>query len=164
MTKVIILVRGDHIGLIYLGSHNNCICTHSESSQQKLMQRMQLPGAPIPPEAMMHFPSVSNFPLFSKNFQTLWKIFKILPFPDDLFLVIDHNLSKFPPIFPVSVHSPPLFRENYYFPLLSKISPPLFEKFTCFLHTFCVFRFPPTLIMMHLINQSIIIRLMTSIS
>ena len=108
------------------------------------------------------FPPVSNFPLFSKNFQTLWKIFKILPFPDDLFLVIDHNLSKFPPIFPVSVHSPPLFRENYYFPLLSKISPPLFEKFTCFLHTFCVFRFPPTLIMMHLINQSIIIRLMTS--
>src|SRR6218665_2684396 len=35
-----------------------------------------------PPETMMHFPPVSDFPLFSENFQTLRKIFTILPFPE----------------------------------------------------------------------------------
>src|SRR6218665_1111638 len=37
-------------------------------------------GASIPPEAMMHFPPVSDFPLFSRIFLTFWKISEILPF------------------------------------------------------------------------------------
>ena len=49
-------------------------------------------GASIPPEAMMHFPSVSDFLLFQKNFQTLWKIFQILPFPEKFF---DFHPPKF---------------------------------------------------------------------
>src|SRR6218665_465905 len=83
-------------------------------------------GASIPSEAMMHFPLFQIPPIFekSKNFQTLWKIFKILPFSrkisrfssakisDDLvFLVID-------PLFSLFQYISPLFRENYNFPLL----------------------------------------------
>src|SRR6218665_56116 len=39
-------------------------------------------GRPSPSETMMHFPSVSDSPLVSKNCMTLWKNFKMLPFPD----------------------------------------------------------------------------------
>src|SRR6218665_806208 len=114
-------------------------------------------GRPPPSETMMHSPYF-RFPLFSKNFQTLWKIFEILPFPEFFFdfpifirrnLVIDHEFricSLFSPFQYIS----PLFRENYSFPLLLQISHPVFEKFPCFLHALCVFRFPPTLTMMHL--------------
>jgi len=43
-----------------------------------------------------------------------------------------------------------MFRENYYFsPTLTNLSPVL-DKFTCFLHTLRVLRFPSTLTMMHL--------------
>src|SRR6218665_196861 len=67
-------------------------------------------------------------------------------------LVIDHKFRISSPIFAVSVHFP-LFRENYYFPPTLTNFPPL-HKFTCFLHTLRVFRFPPTFTMMHLcINQ-----------
>ena len=66
-----------------------------------------------PPEAMMHFPPVSDFPPIFDKFLD-WKISKMLPFPekifdfhppkclmsDDLFLVIDHKF-RIPPIFPV---------------------------------------------------------------
>src|SRR6218665_394131 len=44
----------------------------------------------------------------------------------------------------------PLFRENYYFPPTLTNFPPVLHKFTCFLHTLRVFRFPPTFTMMHL--------------
>src|SRR6218665_844302 len=98
-------------------------------------------GASIPPEAMMHFPPVSDVPLFSKNFQTLWKIFKILPFHEKflhfhpqkfLMTCFSHRpeISNFPPTFPVSVHHfPPvsrklLFRIPPYFPCFSASLPP----------------------------------------
>ena len=42
-----------------------------------------LSWASIPPETMMHFTSLFQIsPLFSKNFQTQWTIFSILPFPE----------------------------------------------------------------------------------
>src|SRR6218665_302254 len=90
---------------------------------------------------MMHFPPVSDFPLFSKNFKTLWKIYKIIPFPKKIsdfhppkflmtfFLVIE--ILNFLPILPVLVHSP-LIDENYYFPLLSQISPLFSENSPAF--------------------------------
>ena len=96
----------------------------------------------------MHFPPVSDSPLFSKNCRGLqnltfsWKIswFSSAEISDDLF---SHRpqIFNFPPIFAVSVHFP-LFRENYYFPLLWQIFPSVLHKFTCFLLTLRVFRFP----------------------
>jgi len=58
------------------------------------------------------------------------------------------QIFKFPPIFPVSV--PPCFAKIIISPYFDKFPLLLFEKFTCFLHTLCVFSFPPTLTMMHL--------------
>src|SRR6218665_2294838 len=118
---------------------HNCACVHSQ-------------GHPSPPETMMHFPPCFRFrPLFSKNFQTRRKIFTILPFPDKF---LDFHPPKFlmTPYFPCFNTFPPLFCENYYFPLiLDKFPPtPVLDKFTCFLHALRVFRFPPTLTMMHL--------------
>jgi len=99
------------------------------------------------------FPSVSDFPLFPKIFQTLWEIFPISPFPKEisisirqnfwwLFLVIDskflislyfRSFSTFPPIwgkllFPptFSNFSPaPWFRKIYvfYIPYAFFVSP-----------------------------------------
>jgi len=83
------------------------------------------PGASIHRETMMHFLPVPDFPpIFDsvKNFQNV--------------------------TFSRKLHFP-LFRENYYSPTFRNV-PPILEKSTCFLHTLCVFRFPPTLIMMHL--------------
>ena len=69
------------------------------------------------------FPPVSDFPLFSKNFQTLSNIFKILPFPEKFldfhppkflmtfFLVIDHKF-QISPYFPCFSTFPPRFCEN----------------------------------------------------
>ena len=101
----------------------------------------------------MHFPPVSDFPLFLTNFQTLWKILKMLPFPEKFFdfhppkflmTFFSHRpqILNFPPVFPVS--------RKLLFPPTFTNFPPVFEKFTCFLHAFCVFRFPPTLTTMHL--------------
>src|SRR6218665_283337 len=81
-------------------------------------------GASIPPEAMMHFPPVSDFPILSKKFQNLRKIFKMLPFfshrPQiancplfSLFWYISLCFAKI-------IISPPTFK-NF---------PPVFEKFT----------------------------------
>src|SRR6218665_2504332 len=99
---------------------------------------------------MMHFPLCFRFrPLFSKNFQTLRKISKILPFPEKFlgfhlpkflmtfFLVIDHKF-RISPYFRYFSTFPPLFRENYYFPPTLTNFPPcftrihrLFTYFTC---------------------------------
>src|SRR6218665_1621006 len=107
---------------------------------------------------MMHFPpSFQIFPLFSKNFQTLenftysrkFSRFSSAKISDDLFLVIGHKFRISPSIFLGSVHFPPV-HENCYFRSTLKNFPPVLEKFTCFLHTLCVFRFPPSLTMMHL--------------
>ena len=48
----------------------------------RLIIGLDEPRGVHPPETMMHFPPVSDFPLFSKKFQTRWKIFKMLPFPE----------------------------------------------------------------------------------
>src|SRR6218665_2404065 len=105
-----------------------------------------------PPEAMMHFPPVSDFPtIFDKisasveNFQNVIFSRKSFRFSsakisDDLFLVIDHKF-RISPYFPCFSTFPPV-RENYYFSPTFKNSPSVFEKFTCFLHTLCVFRLP----------------------
>jgi|SRR6218665_3606964 len=111
------------------------------------------PGASIPPEAMMHFPPVSDFPLISKkivksmetfsNFTFSQKLFDFHPpkFLMSYFFVIDYKqILNFPPIFAVSVHFL-LFRENYYFPYFSKF-PPEFVKFMFFTYFMC-FSFPP---------------------
>src|SRR6218665_4194661 len=108
----------------------------------------------IPPEAMVHFPSLFQIPhLFSINFHTLWKIFKILPFPEKFldfhppkflmtFFSQRPQISNFPPIFPVSVHFP-LFRKNYYFPPTLKNLPPCFRKIHLLFTYFMCISFPP---------------------
>src|SRR6218665_4146450 len=106
---------------------------------------------------MIHFSSVSDFPLFSKN----WKNFSILLFPEKIlyfhppkFLMIffchQPQIFKFPPYFLCFSTFAPRFHENYYFPPLPFKIPLCFTKLDLLLHTFCVFRFPPTLTMMHL--------------
>ena len=64
-------------------------------------------GASIPSETMMHFPPCFRFsPLFSKNFQTLRKIFTILPSPEKF-------LDFHPPKFLMTFYNiSPLIREN----------------------------------------------------
>src|SRR6218665_4113578 len=92
-----------------------------------------------PPEAMMHFSPVSDSPLFSKNFQTLWSIFSILPFPNKFLdfhppkflvtflLVIDHKF-QISPLFPLFQYVSPLFPENYYLSPYFANLPPCFIK------------------------------------
>src|SRR6218665_572084 len=120
-------------------------------------------GASIPPETMMHFPPVSDFPPpFSKNFLTLKKIFTILPFSEKF---LDFHPPKFlmtffshrpqilnSPIFPVSVHFPPISRKLL-FPTYFDKFPPILDNFICFLHTLRVFRYP-LLLPMHVLDAS----------
>ena len=110
-------------------------------------QFMLQPRGVLPPEAMMHFPPCFRFSptYFLKNFRL--EIFLNFWWP---FFSHRPQISNFPPIFPVSVHFPPYFAKIIISPLLLQISFPVVEKFTCFLHTLCVFGFPPTLTMMHL--------------
>jgi len=102
-----------------------------------------------------------RFPsLFSKNFQTLWKIFKILPFPEKFldfhppkflmtfFLVIDHKFRIFPSIFPLSIHFPSVSRKLLFPPTLT--NPPCFRKIHRFFTYFMCISFPPIFTMMHL--------------
>src|SRR6218665_911215 len=74
----------------------------------------------------------------------------MLPFPEKF---LDFHPSKFLMtffLFSLLCYISPCFAKIIISSLLSKLSPPVFEKFTCFLHTLCVFRFPPTLTRMHL--------------
>src|SRR6218665_3388901 len=79
---------------------------------------------------------------FSRNFKILWKIsnfrFSSAKISDDLFLVIDH---KFPPYLACFSTFPPDW-QKFLFPPTFTNFPPVFGKFTSFLHTFCVY-FPP---------------------
>ena len=107
------------------------------------------------------FPPVSDFsPIFEKcsdseknsqNFTFTWEIswFSSAKISDDLFLVIDHKF-RFSPYFRCFSTFPPCFAKINISSLLWKMFPPLLHKFTCFLHTLRVFRFPPTFTMMHL--------------
>src|SRR6218665_482072 len=90
-------------------------------------------GASILLEAMMHLPPVSDFPLFWKKFQTLWKIVPVLPFPDFFLDIFDFHRPKFMmTFFPLFQYISHLFRENYYSPFTFANVPPVFETFTCF--------------------------------
>ena len=51
-----------------------------------------VPRGVHPSEVMMHFPPVSDVPLFPKNFRTSWKIFANLPFPKKF---VDFHPPKF---------------------------------------------------------------------
>ena len=103
----------------------------------------------------MHFPCYFRFPpYFRKMFRLCGKFSEnFLDFHPTKFLMtfFSHRpqISNFP-LFSLFQYISSLFRENYYFPPTFKNVPPVFEILTCFLHTFCVFRFPPTLTMMHL--------------
>src|SRR6218665_3192139 len=93
------------------------------------------------PEAMMHFPPVSDFPLFPKSVQTPWKIFPISPFPTKTFRCSSAKIS----IFALSVHSSPISGILLFSPNIFK-SPPF-----RILHNLFDLRFPLVLpCMMHL--------------
>src|SRR6218665_4216354 len=97
---------------------------------------------------MMHFPPCFKFPPYfrkifglSENFYNFTFSRKIsslssAKISDDLFLVIDH-IFRISPLFSLFQYISPLFRENYFFPLLLQIFPPILG--TCFLHTLRVF-------------------------
>src|SRR6218665_3198244 len=101
---------------------------------------------------MMHFPLFQISPLFSKHFQTLWKICNILPFPEKFldfhrpkflmtsFLVIDHKF-RISPYFPCFSTFPPCFAKFIITPYFEKL-PPVLDKITFFLNTLCI-SFPP---------------------
>ena len=106
----------------------------------------------------MHFPLFQISPLFSENFQTLSKIFKIVPFPEKFldfhlpkflmnFLVIDHKF-RISPYFPC-FSTFPLYRENYYFPPTFKNVPPVLKNSPAFYMLYVYFVSHPTLTMMH---------------
>src|SRR6218665_1517930 len=91
---------------------------------------------------MMHYLLFQISPLFPKNFPDSVEI------SDDLiFLVIDYKFLISELFFAVSVglHFP-LFRENYYFPLLFQISPSFRKMYVFF--TYFLFFVPPSLTMM----------------
>ena len=92
-------------------------------------------GASIPSEAMMHFPSVSDFPPIFKKFSDCQKRYF---FPKNFLIFIRQNIwrpflviSNFPPpVFPVSVHFspfPPVSRKIIISPNSKKFPPP-FKK------------------------------------
>src|SRR6218665_2429934 len=69
-------------------------------------------GASILLEAMMHLPPVSDFPLFWKKFQTLWKIVPVSPFPDFFRYFRFSSAKIYDDLFSsVSVHFPPVSRK-----------------------------------------------------
>src|SRR6218665_1765553 len=86
-----------------------------------------------PPETMMHFPPVSDFPPIFENFSDSEENFHNFTFSrqisgfssaeisDDLFLVIDHKF-RISSLFSLFQYISPLFCENYYFS-------PYFDKF-----------------------------------
>src|SRR6218665_1955985 len=103
---------------------------HPNDPRHKIMGSIdyQGQGRPSPSGRDAFPPCFRSPPLFSKNFKTLWKIYKILHFPE--------KISDFhPPKFLMTCFNkfPPCFRKIH-------------QRFTCFACNF----FPPTLTMMHL--------------
>ena len=96
--------------------------------------------------------------LFPRYFR---KILTFLPFPKRInifdFMISSANISDdlFNSHWPQICNSPLYFRCFNSFPTVSgnfsfANFPSDFVEFTCFLHTLCVFRFPPNLTMIHL--------------
>src|SRR6218665_2025720 len=89
---------------------------------------------------MMHFPSVSDSPLFPKHFLTPWKMSQILPFPETFldfhppkflmtfFLVINHKF-RISPLFSLFQYISLLFPLHSSFP---SHFPPYFRCFSTF--------------------------------
>src|SRR6218665_2650949 len=127
---------------------NTCRCIGSIVNIYSLYNVTFNQRRPSPSEAMMHFPPVSDFPLFSKFFYTFLKISKILSFPQKIshihrpkflttfLLVIDHTF-RISPLFFLFQHISPDSRKFIISSLLFKISPlfykiqQLFTYFTC---------------------------------
>ena len=114
------------------------------------------PGASIPPEAMMHFPSVSYFPLFSKefsdsveNFPNFTKTFAIFIRQNFWWPFLFSPQPQISSLFSLFQYISPLFRENYSFLPTFKI-PPRFRKIYVFFTYFVFFFSPSCLTMMHL--------------
>jgi len=116
-------------------------------------------GRPSPLRQWCIFPSVSDFPLFPINFSDSAENFPNLTFSpkmfrfstakisDDLFLVIHHKFQISHPIYPLSIHFPPI--SGNFVPLLLPNFYPWFREIYVFLHTLRVF-VSPTFTMMHL--------------
>src|SRR6218665_1061511 len=98
---------------------------------------------------MMHFPLCFRFPpIFEKNSDSVENLqkftfsrsissFSSTKISDDLFFSHRPQIYNVPPIFPVSVHFPPVLRKLLFPPTLKFLSPVL-EKLTSFLYTLCV--------------------------
>src|SRR6218665_3020779 len=102
---------------------------------------------------MIHCPPVSDFPLFSENFQTLRKIFTILPFPEKflhfhplkfLMTFFSHRpqISNSPPILAVSVHFSSVSRKLLFPPTLTNF-PLCFRQINLLFTYFTCISFPP---------------------
>src|SRR6218665_315795 len=112
---------------------------------------------------MMHFPLLFQISfLFSKNVQTLWKIFTILPFPETFlhhyhplkflmtfFLVIDHKFRIYSSFSLFQYIFPPVSQKLSFPPYFDKCSPCFRQIHLLFTYFTCI-SFPPTLTMMHL--------------
>src|SRR6218665_3282879 len=115
--------------------------------------RSTQPGASIPPETMMHFPPVSDFPPISEKFSDFLNFFYNFTFSEKFlhfhppkflmtfFLVIDHKF-RISPLFSLFQYIPPCFAKIILSPYFYKFPPPVLDKFTCFLHTLRVFCSP----------------------
>src|SRR6218665_2337410 len=105
-------------------------------------------GRASPPKAMddafslcLGFPPILEKISDTENFSKCYFFSTSAKISDDLFLVIDHKF-RISRLFSIFQYIFPLFRENFYFPLLLTISLGVLEKFTCFLHTVTSTAFP----------------------
>ena len=122
-------------------------------------------GASIPPETMMHFLPVSDFPpYFRKIFGLSENFLQFYLYPKHFLTFIRQNfwwlfchrpqISNFLPIFAVSIYFPPVSRKLFFRPLLLHIPlcfrqiRLLFTYFTCILfppyfdHAWCIYASP----------------------
>src|SRR6218665_3150230 len=99
---------------------------------------------------MMHFPPVSDFPLFSKKFSDSEENFhnftfsrKISYFHPQKFLMtfFSHRpqISNLPLIFPVSLHFPPVSRKLLFSPCFDKFPPCFTQINLIFTYFTCIF-------------------------
>ena len=98
-------------------------------------------------------PLCQIFPYFREIFRLCGKFPEFYLFPKIFSIFIRQNfwwIFEFLLYFPCFSTFPLCFAKIIISPLLWQIYPPVLEKFTCCLHTLCVFRFPPSLTMMHL--------------
>src|SRR6218665_621543 len=107
--------------------------------QQNIMLWLE-PGESIPLEAMMHFPRVSDSPLFPKNVSDSVKNFHDLAFSEKN-LVITHKYEIFPLYFRSFSSFSPISQKSIIPSTLSNLLPDLI-KCPCFVHASCDFPFP----------------------